>query len=42
MEERQSINIENPTTVTKERSKRNRNLLCTIRLIQLALNQFYE
>lgn len=42
LEERQFISTENATDVTKDGSKRNNNLLYTIRLIQLTLSQCYE
>ena len=42
LEERQLISTKNTTVTTKTGLKRNGNLLYTIRLIQLALDQFYE
>ena len=40
--ERQLISTKNTTVTTKTGLKRNGNLLYTIRLIQLALDQFYD
>lgn len=41
-EERQFINTENATVVTKDGSKRNGDLLYTIRPIQFVRDQFYK
>ena len=42
LDERQLINTENTSAITKGGFKCNGNLMYTIRPIQLALNQFYE
>ena len=42
LEERRLISTESTTVTTRDGLKRNGSLLYTIRLIQLALNQFYE